>query len=98
MSVTGVTGARPGKAFSLNRQLNAVRKLTNTPVCAGFGVATPKQAASLAGITDGVIIGSALIEIIKQFRRDIPGKVGGFLKSVRIAIDAGRGKHAGNNG
>lgn len=98
ISVTGVTGARPGKRFDLRRLVKMVKRLTDTPVCVGFGIAEPEQAASVAKVADGIIIGSALIEIIKGNKRDITGAVGRFLKSVRIAIDAPGGKHADNYG
>jgi tryptophan synthase alpha chain len=95
VSVTGVTGARPGRTFSLRRYVSAVRKVTDTPVCVGFGIATPQQAASVAKVADGVIIGSALIEIMKQQDKDVANAVGRFLKSVRKAIDTPGGLSCG---
>ena len=87
ISVTGVTGARPGKKFALGKYVNAVRKLSQIPVCVGFGIATPAQAAGVARIADGVIIGSALIEIIRRNKTRAAKAVGEFVATVRKAID-----------
>ncbi len=88
ISVTGVTGARPTEDFSLKRHIDSIKKVTDVPVCVGFGIATPAQAASVAQISDGVIIGSALIEIVKRSRVNAAKALARFLRSVRKAIDA----------
>lgn len=82
VSVTGVTGARPGRKFNLAKYVNSVRETTNIPLCVGFGIATPAQAASVAKIADGVIIGSALLDIIKSHRSNAPEAVTRFLRKI----------------
>ena len=67
VSVTGTTGARdrlPGEWLHGVRQL---KLLTSKPVCVGFGISTPAQAASVARVADGVIVGSALIRALEPF-------------------------------
>ena len=62
VSRTGVTGARTELQASLAREVAGVRAVTDVPVAVGFGVSTPEQAATVARIADGVVVGSALVE------------------------------------
>ncbi len=64
VSVTGVTGARRELPDDLEQLVARIRRVTATPVCVGFGVSTPEQAAQVARIADGVIVGSALVSRI----------------------------------
>ncbi len=64
VSVTGVTGARRELPADLEQLVARIRRVTTTPVCVGFGVSTPEQAAQVARIADGVIVGSALVSRI----------------------------------
>ena len=64
VSVTGVTGARASLPADLSQLVGRIRRVTATPVCVGFGVATPAQAAEVARLADGVIVGSALVSRI----------------------------------
>lgn len=66
ISVKGVTGARANSQFMLEQPLAELRSLTPLPVVVGFGIATPNQAAEVARLADGVVIGSALIDRIRQ--------------------------------
>lgn len=93
VSLTGVTGARIGLAADLAADLAAfidrVRAKASVPLYVGFGVSTPDQAKAVSGAADGVIIGSRLIQIIKEARgrTETVRNVGAFLQSVRAAID-----------
>ncbi len=60
MAVTGVTGARAEVGADLPRLLERLRERTAVPLVVGFGISTPEQAARVAHLADGVIIGSAL--------------------------------------
>lgn len=62
VSLRGVTGARSAVSSDLYGHLQQVRKKTGKPVLVGFGVSTPQQAKQIAGLSDGVIVGSALVE------------------------------------
>jgi len=64
VSVTGVTGARRELPPDLAHLVARIRRVTATPVCVGFGVSTPAQAAEVARLADGVIVGSALVSRI----------------------------------
>lgn len=97
VSVTGVTGARPGEGFRLGEYVKQVRSAIPLPVCVGFGIATPSQAAAVARFADGVIMGSALVGIIKEYGvTDAAKAAGAFLERVREAIDSARGASCGS--
>jgi tryptophan synthase alpha chain len=65
VSLTGVTGARQVLSETLEREVRAVREISDVPVCVGFGVATPEHAQDVARFADGVAVGSALIDRIE---------------------------------
>lgn len=64
VSRTGVTGARQELAAGLEREVAALRAATPVPVAVGFGISTPEQAAAVARVADGVVVGSALVEAL----------------------------------
>jgi len=64
VSVTGVTGARTAISDGLGELINRVREHTSAPVCVGFGIGTPEQAAQVGALADGVIVGSACVKTI----------------------------------
>ena len=68
--VTGVTGVRAAVASSLTEDLARIRQTIKLPVVAGFGIATPEQAAQVAGVADGVVVGSAIVKLFEQFQGD----------------------------
>lgn len=86
VSVTGVTGARSELAAGLARFVNSVRAQTTTPLAVGFGIGTPQQAAEVATMADGIIVGSALINAARQ----APGReveaATAFVRSVNDAL------------
>jgi len=85
VSLVGVTGARATLPDGLEAFVASVRKRTSTPLAVGFGVSTPEQAARVASIADGVIVGSRLIQLIECLPSPEPGK---FVRDLRRALDA----------
>lgn len=85
VSLTGVTGARKRLAPHLSSDVGRIRRITNKPVCVGFGVSNERQARDIAKIADGVIVGSALINVISKYERNkaLYRAVGNF--SARLA-------------
>lgn len=85
VSLRGVTGARAALSQDLYGHLQQVRKLTKKSVLVGFGVSTPEQAKKIAKLSDGVIVGSALIQEIQK-----PGfsakKFGAFVARMVKAV------------
>jgi len=66
VSLTGTTGARQEISETLEREVRAVRAVSDVPVCVGFGVSTPEQAAHVASFADGVVVGSAIVDRIER--------------------------------
>ena len=85
VSLTGVTGARNQLPKDLISQLKKVKRLTNKPVCAGFGVSTPKQIKAINQAADGVIVGSAIVKKIKENinQSDLTKRVSAFVSHLK---------------
>jgi tryptophan synthase alpha chain len=85
ISATGITGKRAKLSDQIKEIVSRIRKHTKKPIAVGFGISNPDQAAEAAQYADGVIVGSAIVELIakKQF-----AKVSKFVSSLRKAIDA----------
>jgi tryptophan synthase alpha chain len=66
VSLTGTTGARQEISQTIEKEVRAVRAVSDVPVCVGFGVSTPEQAARIAAFADGVVVGSALVDRIER--------------------------------
>ena len=66
VSITGVTGARTELPAELSEFTARCRKHIPSPLVVGFGIATPEQASRVAGLADGVVVGSALVKIIEE--------------------------------
>jgi len=81
VSITGITGAKLSVGKQMKSTLNSVRKITNKPVAVGFGISSPEEAAIVAKLADGVIIGSAIVKLIAK-RKDINI----FVKKIRKTI------------
>ncbi|MGQ0561241.1 MAG: tryptophan synthase subunit alpha [Gemmatimonadota bacterium] len=62
----GVTGARASLPAELGAQVAALREVTAVPIAVGFGISTPQQAAAVAQVADGVVVGSALVAALEQ--------------------------------
>ncbi|MFA4966160.1 MAG: tryptophan synthase subunit alpha [Thermoleophilia bacterium] len=91
VAVTGVTGARAETSAELPALLARLRARTDAPVAVGFGISTPEQAARVAGLADGVIVGSALIDLVagSADADSACRAVGGLLRAASAAIAAG---------
>jgi tryptophan synthase alpha chain len=66
VTITGTTGRNTGAADDLSAYLERVRAAAAVPVCAGFGIRTREQVERLRGQVDGVIVGSALVEVLER--------------------------------
>jgi tryptophan synthase alpha chain len=82
----GVTGASQSLAQDLAGSIQSVRQATPLPIAVGFGISTPEQARSVGRMADGVVVGSALVDILG---RDGVRAAGRFLHSLRRALDQG---------
>lgn len=72
VSSLGVTGTRSEIKTDLESIVEVVRRNTDIPCAIGFGISTPEQAARMAGIADGAIVGSAIIKLIEKYGKEAP--------------------------
>ncbi len=88
VSVTGTTGVRRSLPTTLVNGVRQLKLLTTKPVCVGFGISTPRQAAAVAGIADGVIVGSALVQRIAAARNRAAAlrATASFMRQLRRAV------------
>ena len=86
VSSLGVTGVRSEITTDLSSIVRVVRENTNVPCAVGFGISTPEQAKKMAGLSDGAIVGSAIIRLIERYGKDAPAHVGAYVKSMTDAI------------
>jgi tryptophan synthase alpha chain len=85
VSLTGVTGARESLAGELEGFVARVRAETTKPLCVGFGISTAEQAGRVAGMADGVIIGSRLLQLMEE--DDSLNRAVDFIAEVRRTLD-----------
>lgn len=93
ISREGVTGAQVELADNLAAQSSAIMDVSKVPVCVGFGISTPEQAAAVTAVADGVVVGSAIVNIIAKHGRsaDLVSKLAAF---VRPLVAAAKGERA----
>ena len=90
VSLTGITGAKLLSMADVRNNVEKIRKVTHVPVAVGFGVATPEDAANVAAIADGVIVGSAIVKQIAahQQKPEMVKHVAEFVRSLKNAMRA----------
>lgn len=86
VSSLGVTGTRSEIKTDLESIVKVVRQNTEIPCAIGFGISTPEQAAKMAGIADGAIVGSAIVKLIEKYGKDAPVHVGEYVKRMKEAV------------
>lgn len=90
VSRLGVTGAQVEIASGIAEQVALIKAATEVPVCVGFGVSNPEQAATVASMADGVVVGSAIVKLVEQngSSPDCAAKVEAFVKPLVDAVHA----------
>ena len=86
VSSLGVTGMRSEIKTDLGSIVKIVRENTKIPCAIGFGISTPAQAKQMAALSDGAIVGSAIVRILEQYGTEAPAKVGEYVKNMKQAI------------
>lgn len=86
VSSLGVTGVRSEIKTDLASIVEVVRQNTDIPCAIGFGISTPEQARKMAALSDGAIVGSAIIRLLEQHGKDAPKYVGEYVKSMKDAL------------
>jgi tryptophan synthase alpha chain len=80
VSITGITGAAEAQAAEVGPEVARIKAATDLPVVVGFGIRTPEAARAVAGVADGAVVGSAIVDRIG--RGDTPEDVLAFVKSL----------------
>ena len=86
VSSLGVTGTRSEITTDISAMTDLVKKNTEVPCAVGFGISTPEQAAKMAELSDGAIVGSAIIKIIAKYGKEAAGPVGEYVKEMADAV------------
>lgn len=86
VSSLGVTGTRSEIKTDLASIVKVVRENTNIPCAIGFGISTPEQARKMAELSDGAIVGSAIVKLLERYGRDAPEHIGEYVKSMKDAL------------
>lgn len=86
VSSLGVTGMRSEITTDVGTMVELVKSASDIPAAIGFGISGPEQAAKMAAVSDGVIVGSAIVKIIGQYGREAVPYVAEFVKRMKDAI------------
>ena len=86
VSSLGVTGTRSEITTDLSAMVEVVRQNTAIPCAVGFGISTPEQAKRMAEVSDGAIVGSAIVKLLEQYGKDAPQQIGAYVKEMKAAL------------
>ncbi len=88
VSREGVTGEQSSLASDISERVAAIRALTTVPVAVGFGISTPEQAATVAGVAEGVVVGSAIVRRIGEIgdTPELPSRIADFVRPIAEAV------------
>jgi len=86
VSSMGVTGVREKIGDDAKEMIKIVKEVRDIPCAVGFGISNPEQAAQMAGFSDGVIVGSAIVKIIAQYGAECIPYVEEYVRKMKNAI------------
>ena len=86
VSVAGITGLQQAAQGSIEEAVGRLKAATDLPVAVGFGVRTPDQAAAIASVADGVVVGSALVDLVGEYGAQAPAKLQELTSAMVAAI------------
>ena len=90
VSVAGITGKQQAAIDTIESAVNALKAATDLPIAVGFGVRTPEQAAAIAQVADGVVVGSALVDLVGEFGSEAPAKLKELTSALANAVHTAR--------
>lgn len=90
VSVAGITGLQQAAQASIDEAVARIKAQATIPVAVGFGVRTPAQAAAIARVADGVVVGSALVELVGQHGANAAGPVRELTRALADAVHSAR--------
>ncbi len=91
VSVAGITGKQQAALGSIEQAAARLKAATDLPVAVGFGVRTPEQAAAIAKVADGVVVGSALVELVAEHGENAPDVIRAATRALAEAVHSARG-------
>lgn len=91
VSVAGITGQQQAALGSIEEAVGRLKAATDLPVAVGFGVRTPEQAAAIAKVANGVVVGSALVDIVAEHGTNAAGPVREATRALADAVHGARG-------
>ena len=86
VSSLGVTGIRSEINTDIENIVKVIRENTDIPCAVGFGISNPEQAKAMAAVSDGAIVGSAIIKILEQYGDEAPYHIGEYIKKMKKAV------------
>ena len=86
MSSLGVTGVRERITTDIGEMVSLVKQEKDIPCAVGFGVSTPEQAREMARVSDGAIVGSAIVKLVAQYGRGCIGPVCDYVRNMKAAV------------
>ena len=91
VSVAGITGKQQAATASIAEAVARLKAATELPVAVGFGVRTPEQARAIAAAgADGVVVGSALVDLVAEHGAQAPGPLGDLTRALAQAVHSAK--------
>ena len=90
VSVAGITGLQQAATASIEDAVAKLKAATDLPIAVGFGVRTPEQASAIAKVADGVVVGSALVELVEQHGDNAPAALKELTSALAAAVHSAR--------
>jgi tryptophan synthase alpha chain len=90
VSVAGITGMQQAAQASIDEAVSRIKATATIPVAVGFGVRTPEQAAAIAKVADGVVVGSVLVDLVAKHGVNAAGPVRELTAALAAAVHAAR--------
>ncbi|HEY1125036.1 MAG TPA: tryptophan synthase subunit alpha [Sphingobium sp.] len=87
VSVAGITGKQQAAQASIDEAVAKLKAATDLPIAVGFGVRSPEQAAAIGAVADGVVVGSAIVEIVGKYGPAAAPHVRDFVATLRAALN-----------
>lgn len=86
VSSMGVTGVRSDIKTDIPSMISSIREVTDIPAAVGFGISTPEQAEKMAAVSDGAIVGSAIVKLIEKYGDRAEKPITEYVKTIKEAV------------
>lgn len=86
VSSMGVTGVRGEITTNIGEIVASIRQVTDVPAAVGFGISTPQQARDMAALSDGAIVGSAIVKMIERLGENAGAELAAYVREMKVAV------------